>query len=389
MNLATRCPACGTVFRVVRDQLKVSEGWVRCGRCSEVFNAGERLFELEPAGAPPVASPPPAPPAPAVADLPAVARMGAALAPPSPVPPQPKAPVAEPSQQAPAQAAEAEASDEAPAAAEAETPAPQRAPDDPWAEPAPAQAAVDDAPPGDAPSTETPPEPLAQDAAAAAPTETGTDAAGAAATAGDATADPALDAALSPTQTPAADLDLRADPAAVQSQPMPGFVLRAEREARWRHPLLRAGLALLCLLLTATLAGQMALHYRDDVAARWPRTKPWLQGACQWLGCRVEPPRHIDSVAVDSSGLVRVEGSDLYRLTLVVQNRSTLPVRMPAIELALTDAQGRTMARRVLSAADLGQAVDSLPPQGEVALQAMLELGERRVAGYTVELFYP
>jgi len=47
MSLATRCPACGTVFRVVRDQLKVSEGWVRCGRCSEVFNAGQRLFDLE------------------------------------------------------------------------------------------------------------------------------------------------------------------------------------------------------------------------------------------------------------------------------------------------------------------------------------------------------
>ena len=47
MNLATRCPSCGTVFRVVRDQLKVSEGWVRCGRCAEVFNAAERLFELE------------------------------------------------------------------------------------------------------------------------------------------------------------------------------------------------------------------------------------------------------------------------------------------------------------------------------------------------------
>ena len=47
MSLATRCPACGTVFRVVSDQLKVSEGWVRCGRCAEVFNAGQRLFELE------------------------------------------------------------------------------------------------------------------------------------------------------------------------------------------------------------------------------------------------------------------------------------------------------------------------------------------------------
>lgn len=47
MSLATRCPSCGTVFRVVQDQLKVSEGWVRCGRCDEVFNALEGLFDLE------------------------------------------------------------------------------------------------------------------------------------------------------------------------------------------------------------------------------------------------------------------------------------------------------------------------------------------------------
>lgn len=48
MSLATRCTACDTVFRVVQDQLKVSEGWVRCGRCDEVFNALEGLFDLEP-----------------------------------------------------------------------------------------------------------------------------------------------------------------------------------------------------------------------------------------------------------------------------------------------------------------------------------------------------
>jgi predicted Zn finger-like uncharacterized protein len=46
MSLATRCTSCGTVFRVVQDQLKVSEGWVRCGRCNEVFNALEGLFDL-------------------------------------------------------------------------------------------------------------------------------------------------------------------------------------------------------------------------------------------------------------------------------------------------------------------------------------------------------
>src|SRR5690606_21024397 len=46
MSLATRCTHCGTIFRVVQDQLKVSEGWVRCGRCDEVFNALEGLFDL-------------------------------------------------------------------------------------------------------------------------------------------------------------------------------------------------------------------------------------------------------------------------------------------------------------------------------------------------------
>ena len=46
MSLATSCPACGTVFRVVQDQLKISEGWVRCGHCQEVFNALEGLFDL-------------------------------------------------------------------------------------------------------------------------------------------------------------------------------------------------------------------------------------------------------------------------------------------------------------------------------------------------------
>lgn len=47
MSLATRCTHCGTIFKIVQDQLKVSEGWVRCGRCNEIFNALPGLFDLE------------------------------------------------------------------------------------------------------------------------------------------------------------------------------------------------------------------------------------------------------------------------------------------------------------------------------------------------------
>jgi predicted Zn finger-like uncharacterized protein len=35
----TRCPYCDTVFRVTPQQLQVSSGQVRCGRCEEVFDA--------------------------------------------------------------------------------------------------------------------------------------------------------------------------------------------------------------------------------------------------------------------------------------------------------------------------------------------------------------
>ncbi|SFD85409.1 DUF3426 domain-containing protein [Paracidovorax konjaci] len=43
MSQITRCPACGTTFKVVADQLRISEGWVRCGQCKEVFDASAHL----------------------------------------------------------------------------------------------------------------------------------------------------------------------------------------------------------------------------------------------------------------------------------------------------------------------------------------------------------
>ena len=48
MSLITRCSACGTMFKVVADQLKISQGWVRCGHCSEVFDAAANLQPYAP-----------------------------------------------------------------------------------------------------------------------------------------------------------------------------------------------------------------------------------------------------------------------------------------------------------------------------------------------------
>lgn len=356
MNLATRCPTCGTVFRVVPDQLKVSEGWVRCGRCAEVFNGAQRLFELE-AAAP---SPTPTP-------APLVATSGVATA--------------DPAHEADAQPALSDAPVD-PAAA------PRLAPH--AAAPATACGTAPEAP------SQTSTDKAASRAIDADVSVRHDDAAGAnsadpvTAAAVQAETEPALGAATATADPGAAAQDDTPLPAeGASSDALPQFMRHAERAARWQQPRRRGLLAGLVLLLAVLLAAQLTLHYRDDLAARWPVATAPLQAACELLGCRVQAPRRIDALNVDSSGLVRLPDSAHYRLSLVLQNKAATVVHMPAVELTLTDTQGHAVVRRVLSAAELGQAGDRLAPRSELPLQATLDLGERRVAGYTVELFYP
>ncbi len=54
MSLITRCPACRTMFKVVPDQLRISEGWVRCGKCEEIFDAATHMQDaVAPEDSPP------------------------------------------------------------------------------------------------------------------------------------------------------------------------------------------------------------------------------------------------------------------------------------------------------------------------------------------------
>ena len=41
MNRVARCSHCGAQWRVVPDQLKVSDAWLRCGNCRRIFDAIE------------------------------------------------------------------------------------------------------------------------------------------------------------------------------------------------------------------------------------------------------------------------------------------------------------------------------------------------------------
>ena len=114
MALTTRCPQCGTSFKVVPDQLRVRNGLVRCGACSTVFDGRACLVSAP--GAPVVAT------APASAPLPSSAAAVAAPVLAAPEPHPPAAPIPEPAYAPPAIPARA------PAVAPAKPPAPVVAP---------------------------------------------------------------------------------------------------------------------------------------------------------------------------------------------------------------------------------------------------------------------
>ena len=160
-----------------------------------------------------------------------------------------------------------------------------------------------------------------------------------------------------------------------------------QRQAARRRQ--RLPLALAAAALVLLLAGQIGLHFRDLIAVSWPATRPVLAAACRALGCELRAPLAIEQVSVESFTLRRIEGTHSYLLQLALRSRAPHDVRMPAIDLTLTDLQGRTLVRRMLDARDLGAAGDRLAPQRELTLQALVDLGELPVAGYTAELFYP
>ena len=328
MSLAARCPACGTVFRVVQDQLRVSEGWVRCGRCAEVFNAIESLVDLD---ADPART--------------AVRSRGAER-------------VIEDQER---MARQDELDDLSPLSTFG-TPA------------APPQAQRRAAAPPPAPEPAPPPPPASAGVAARR--------------APDAEAEAATDQARPRRDRKgnADDSDATPDHGPAGT---PAFVRRAERAARWRRPGVRAALAAVGGVAALGLLVQVALEYRNTTAARWPATLPLLTAACAALDCSIEAPRAIEALAVESSGLLRIDGTPLYRLSVVLRSRSTVALAVPSLDLTLTDSQGAVMARRVIQPQELGVQRANLPPSAEFALQATLSAADRPISGYTIEIFYP
>ncbi|MBO9652507.1 MAG: zinc-ribbon and DUF3426 domain-containing protein [Variovorax sp.] len=450
MSLVTRCPACATPFKVVRDQLRISDGWVRCGRCSQVFDATVDLqeaaeFHVETPAPPPQSALEARTPDAVVDELPRDAEPSVELS-----------ETAEP-------LAEAEQANGDPASVEVETdffddlhealtigqalpsPDPVSAPplaaddDDADCTDTPARESVPDIawpdadilslgdegrvavrppvpPPLSFPDIDLslPSSPRAATVPAPAPASA-TEPADAGSASDDlsnvqlqkalrrARAKSAKIAKAKARERKAASPDtapvvLSASEPEPATEPMPAelshFFGAESEKGFWQRPGVRGLMALLAFLGVVLLLGQMAYQERDLIVARQPSLRPALQSMCNVLGCEVSALRQINDIKVDGASFAREKSDDGYRFSFTLRNATEVPLAMPAVELSLLDTQERAVVRRVLMPAEFG-APNVLPARSERSASLLLRLTGPEaalmppVAGFRVETLYP
>ena len=115
-----------------------------------------------------------------------------------------------------------------------------------------------------------------------------------------------------------------------------------------------------------------------------------MNGVCARWNCTIEAPRSIHDLAIESSSLSKISGQPkTVKLSVALRNRSNIELAVPAVELSLTDFEGKLIARRALLPEDFQIDPPRIASGAELPLQLLINAGEQRVAGYTVELFYP
>lgn len=352
--LATRCPDCGTSFRVQESQLAASQGFVRCGRCDAVFDARQSLFDLndgQPVSLPSDAAPPPA----------AIIGQTSDIAPTAERPPWDEpGPTAEAPNDAEPESPSEVPSPRPPASAEpawvdaAATSGPPSGPDRPepvwrepdWGDAAPASKDFDDS---------LPPEVVNE----------------------------RMRALLgSPADSTSAGTSAQAW-ASLAEAPSPRAGARGLEAITW------VGVALLALALPL----QWAWTERAALRAQVPGLDQVWRQACP--NCAAPAWKQLDGLTVGASSLQPTPQDRAYHLQLTLHNRSTFPLAMPWLDVRLQDAQGRVLLRRAVSPQELGATSDRLPAGAQTPLQGTFRLkpaaaaGLGTISGYEIGLFHP
>jgi predicted Zn finger-like uncharacterized protein len=352
MALATRCPKCQALFRVVADQLKLRGGLVRCGSCRHVFDAigsltyvDDNAVLTQPAApaapaAPPAAAPAPTP-SPAATERPA--RSEKRL---------------EPSRRIDLAGSEAGV----PTLILTDLPTPIQ------------EALQSETPASTAEAAEQPAADTAQDEDAERKARR------------ERRRQRKLEAERA--RGDAAD---GADEDHDDEAEAPDF-LQGRQQSRGFSIVFGGG----SLVLVALMLAQLAVIFRIELSTQFPALRPTLVQLCKPFNCNVGWPTRAELLAVVGTELQAVPGTDILELTAVIRNRAGFGVALPAIEVTLTDTNNRDVARKVFAPVDYlassGQSSsrieEGLAAGADYEVRIHFEARGVSAAGYRVYPFY-
>ncbi len=147
-------------------------------------------------------------------------------------------------------------------------------------------------------------------------------------------------------------------------------------------------------LLALVLATELAYAYRSPIAQRYPVLRPYMESACNVVGCTVPWAREESLLKLEESELLEVPGKPgEISLNARIRNLAPVPQEYPFIELTLTDIGGQPAIRRVLQPPDyLGRPPvggETIAPGAELNVQLRLETPRTKATGYELLIFYP
>jgi predicted Zn finger-like uncharacterized protein len=331
MSLITQCPACATMFKVVPDQLRISDGWVRCGQCDEVFDANAHLQS-------------------------STSESGLA-----------------PSRVKVEQVSVPSARQEVPSDGGAiQHTAFLNASDEPVADPS-VDASLSEPPSFPEPSLDVLEEPEPEDIFFDN---------------GDVPGD--VEFVISSRIPLSLDDAPHTQRSGVDPQLsfMRGDGVRSKRST----PVVRSILVVLSVLFGGLLMLQVVIQERDRLAAGEPAVRQVLESVCATLACQIAPLRQIEAIVIDSSSFTKVR-ADVYRLSFTLKNTAAMDIATPALELTLTDLQDQAVVRRVIERSHFGSKQGVLAHGEELTASLLMSVrmpgSSERVSGYRLLAFYP
>lgn len=144
------------------------------------------------------------------------------------------------------------------------------------------------------------------------------------------------------------------------------------------------------LLLLMLLTGQTLYYYRDTLG--WhPTFGPYIQLACEELGCSIAPRRDIAQIELTGTTVApHPRFKNILRVKASLINRAKYNQPFPLMEVKLTNRRGETTSRRLFTPdqylKDKAQLTDGMPRN--TAKRAILDVNnpDSKTEGYEIRL---